>query len=107
MKIQKLIVISFALLSMSFANALEIVDVTVDHWASQEIIRAIQNNYIQVVEQNKFKPEGTMTRSEFVNSLLKVINRQNEKVVQGQYARIRDAGRSSVYHYLLLCFHAG
>ena len=82
MKIQKLIVISFALLSLSFANALEIVDVTVDHWASQEIIRAIQNNYIQVVDQNKFQPEGTMTRSEFVNSLLKVINRQNEKVVQ-------------------------
>lgn len=81
-KIQKLIVIALALFTFNVANALEIVDVKASYWASQEIVRAIQNNYIQIVDGNKFNPEGTMTRSEFVNSLLKVIKRENEKVVQ-------------------------
>ena len=78
----KLLVVAIALVSINVANALEIIDVKNNHWASQEIIRAIQNGYIGVVDGNKFKPEGTMTRSEFVCSLLKVIRRQNETVTQ-------------------------
>ncbi len=81
-KIQKLIVIFFALLTFNAVSALEIVDVKASYWASQEIIRAIQNNYISIVDGNKFNPEGTMTRSEFVTSLLKVIQRQDESVIQ-------------------------
>lgn len=82
-KIQKLIVITLALFTMNIAaNALEIIDVKNSYWASQEIIRAIQNNYIGIVDGNKFNPEGTMTRSEFVNALLKVVQRQNESVIQ-------------------------
>ena len=81
-KIQKLLVVTLALLLSSIANALEIIDVRADHWAGQEIVRAIQNGYIYVVGGNKFVPQGTMTRSEFVTALLKVIRRQNEDVVQ-------------------------
>lgn len=81
-KIQKLIVIAIALFTFNVANALEIIDVKASYWASQEIVRAIQNDYIQIVDGNKFNPEGTMTRSEFVYSLLKVIRRQDENVVQ-------------------------
>ncbi|MBQ8635547.1 S-layer homology domain-containing protein [bacterium] len=81
-KFQKLLVVTFALLLANIANALEIVDVRSDYWAGQEIVHAIQNGYIYVVDENKFKPEGTMTRSEFVTALLKVIRRQNEEVVQ-------------------------
>ena len=56
-KIQKLIVITLALFTMNIAaNALEIIDVKNSYWASQEIIRAIQNNYIGIVDGNKFNP---------------------------------------------------
>jgi len=81
-KIQRLLIAALALLLMNSSHALEIIDVRADHWAGQSIIHAIQNGYIYVIDGNKFKPEGTMTRSEFVSALLKVIRRQNEPVVQ-------------------------
>ena len=79
-KFQKLLITTLAVLLMNFANALEIVDVRSDYWAGQEIVRAIQNGYIYVIDGNKFKPEGIMTRSEFVSALLKVIQRQNNRL---------------------------
>lgn len=82
-KFQKFLVITLAILLGNIANALEIVDVKADYWASAEIARSIQNGFIYVVDGNKFKPEGQMTRSEFVTALLKVIRRNNEPVVQG------------------------
>lgn len=81
-KFQKFLVVAFALMLMNFANALEIIDVRSDYWAGQEIVRALQNGYINVIDGNKFKPEDTMTRSEFASALLKVIQRQNEEIVQ-------------------------
>ena len=81
-KFQKLLVAILAMLLVNVANALEIVDVRSDYWAGQEIIRAIQNGYIYVIDGNKFKPEETMTRSDFVTALLKVIQRQNEEITQ-------------------------
>ena len=81
-KFKKILVVSLAILLANIANALEIVDVRSDYWAGQEIVRSIQNGYIYVIDGNKFKPEGTMSRSEFVTALLKVIQRQDEEVVQ-------------------------
>ncbi len=78
----KFLVIAITMISIGAANALEIIDVRKDYWAGQEIVRAIQNGYIGIVDGNKFNPEGTMTRSEFVCSLLKVIRRQNETVTK-------------------------
>ena len=68
-KFQKLLIVTLAVLLGNFANALEIVDVRADYWAGQEIVRSIQNEYIYVIDGNKFKPEDTMTRSEFVTAL--------------------------------------
>ncbi|MBR2069323.1 MAG: S-layer homology domain-containing protein [Candidatus Gastranaerophilales bacterium] len=81
-RFQKFLVVTMAILLANFASALEISDVKSNHWAAQEIIHAIQNGYIQVVDGNKFKPEATMSRAEFVTSLLKVIRRQDEPIVQ-------------------------
>ena len=81
-KFQKILTVMFALMLMNIANALEIVDVRSDYCAGQEIVRAIQNGYIYVIDGNKFKPEENMSRSEFVTALLKVIQRQDEKVTQ-------------------------
>ncbi|MBE7708419.1 MAG: hypothetical protein E7Z88_06910 [Cyanobacteria bacterium SIG27] len=81
-KLQRMLVATLAILLANIANALEIIDVRTDYWAGQEIVRSIQNGYIGIVDGNKFNPEGTMTRSEFVNALLKVINRQNEEIIK-------------------------
>ena len=81
-KLQKLFIVLLAFFFANIANALEIVDVRSDYWAGQEIIRSIQNGYIYVIDENKFIPEGTMTRGEFATALLKVIRRQNEQIVQ-------------------------
>lgn len=81
-RFQKILVVTMAILLANFASALEISDVKNNHWAAQEIIHAIQNGYIQIVDGNKFKPEASMPRAEFVTSLLKVIRRENEPVVQ-------------------------
>ena len=65
-KFQKLLVVTIAILLMNVAHALNIVDVREDYWAANEIVRALQNGYINVIDQNKFVPEGTMSRAEFV-----------------------------------------
>lgn len=81
-KIQKLLVVCLAVMLFNFANALEIIDVKANHWASQEIVHSIQNGFLDVIDGNKFKPESSITRSDFVTALLKVIRRQNELVTQ-------------------------
>ncbi len=81
-KFQKLLVITLAILLFNIANALEIVDVKANHWAGQEIVHAIQNGYIYVIDENKFKPDDPISRSDFVTALLKVIRRQNDTVEQ-------------------------
>ncbi|MBQ8475858.1 S-layer homology domain-containing protein [bacterium] len=81
-RFQKFLVVTMAILLANFASALEISDVKSNHWAAQEIIHSIQNGYIQIVDGNKFKPDAAMSRAEFVTSLLKVIRRENEPVVQ-------------------------
>jgi len=82
-KIQKLLVVSLAIMLFNFANALEIIDVKANHWASQEIVHSIQNGFLEVIDGNKFKPESSITRGDFVTALLKVIRRQNELITQG------------------------
>lgn len=81
-KFKNLLIVTLALFFFNAANALEIIDVKNSYWASQEIINAIQNGYIYVIDNNKFVPEGTMTRSEFVSALLRVVRRENEPVIQ-------------------------
>lgn len=81
-RFHRFLAITIALMLTGFASALEIVDVKSNYWAAQEIIRSIQNGYIQIVDGDKFKPEGSMTRAEFVTALLKVIRRDSEPVVQ-------------------------
>ena len=81
-KFQKMLLATTAMLMINYAGALEIVDVKSDYWAGREIVHSIQNEYIYVINGNRFMPEGTMSRAEFVTALLKVIRKDNEKVAQ-------------------------
>lgn len=81
-KFQKILIAALAIITCNIAMAVEIIDVQNDYWASNEIVRSIQNGFLNIIDGNKFKPEGTITRSDFVTALLKVIQRDDEPIVQ-------------------------
>ena len=51
--------------------AASIADVGPNYWTSKEI-NIVVDNSIMSLSGNRFNPEGSMTRVEFVNALLKV-----------------------------------
>lgn len=59
--------------------ALSISDVSANYWASKEINSVVADN-IMTLSANRFNPEGSMTRVEFVNALLKVLSNENLNV---------------------------
>ena len=56
--------------------AASIADVGQNYWASKEI-NIVVDNSIMSLSGNRFNPEGSMTRVEFVNALLKVLSNEN------------------------------
>lgn len=59
--------------------AASIADVGPNYWASKEI-NIVVDNSIMSLSGNRFTPEGSMTRVEFVNALLKVLSNENLNV---------------------------
>ena len=59
--------------------AASIADVGQNYWASKEI-NIVVDNSIMSLSGNRFNPEGSMTRVEFVNALLKVLSNENLNV---------------------------
>lgn len=59
--------------------AASIADVGQNYWASKEI-NIVVDNSIMSLSGNRFNPEGSMTRVEFVNVLLKVLSNENLNV---------------------------
>ena len=55
------------------ALAVSISDVNKDYWAAKEITSVVNDN-IMTLSGSRFNPEDSMTRVEFVNSLLKVLS---------------------------------
>lgn len=62
-----------AALSIKSAYALEVADVKSDYWAADEIKDCLERGYFRLDNNNRFLPEGKITRADFVNILLKVI----------------------------------
>ena len=74
--------------------ATSIADVTQNYWASKEIVSVV-NDDIMSLSGNRFNPEGSMTRVEFVNALLKVLSNENLNVnISNQFSDV-----SSEYAY--------
>ena len=59
--------------------AATISDVSADYWASMEINNVVDNK-VMSLKGDKFNPEGTMSRVEFVQSLLKLLTNDNINV---------------------------
>ncbi len=69
----------FVLSNAVAAYAVSIADVGQNYWANKEINYVVENN-IMSLSENRFNPEKTMTRAEFVNALLKVLSDENINV---------------------------
>lgn len=89
---KKLISGAMALCLLAFnaipALAASISDVNQNYWAAKEIVSVVNDN-IMSLSGNRFNPEGSMTRVEFVNSLLKVLSNDNLNVsISNQFSDV-------------------
>ena len=75
-------------------QALTILDVASNYWASDAIVDSVQHNYI-LLKNEKFYPETPITRSEFANAVYNVIQRMpfaegegfNDVTYQSKYGK--------------------
>ncbi|MDR1327777.1 MAG: S-layer homology domain-containing protein [Heliobacteriaceae bacterium] len=70
---------SFNLLPALAASA-NIADVSANYWARTEIYDVVDNGIMTIDSGRNFSPEATVSRVDFVNSLLKVLSNQELKV---------------------------
>lgn len=71
--------------------AASIADVTQNYWAAKEINIVVDDN-IMTLSGNRFNPESSMTRVEFVNALLKVLSNDNLNVsIQNKFTDVTTA----------------
>lgn len=77
------IVLTFCMLSINslpvFARS-NIKDVSAKYWASREIQNVVSSNIMSLDSSNKFYPEKSITRVEFVQALLKLLSNDNLNV---------------------------
>ncbi len=73
----KLFVIMLALFSFGTSYGLEVADVKANYWAASEISNSISNKFLSLNEKNQFLPENTISRSDFVSGLVKVLGGEN------------------------------
>lgn len=71
--------------------AANISDVSSTYWASKEINAVVDNN-VMSLSGSKFNPEGTVSRVEFVESLLKLLTNDNIDVkIQNIFSDVKKA----------------
>ncbi len=72
---------AFSLLAFNaipvFAATVSITDVSKNYWAQAEIADVVSNNIMSIDASGNFYPEDTVSRVEFVKSLLKVLGNSN------------------------------
>lgn len=76
-------VMTFMLMSFNWLPALasaNIADIGANYWARAEIYDVVDNGIMSLDSGSNFSPETTVTRIDFVNSLLKVLSNQELKV---------------------------
>lgn len=63
-----------------FSADIQIMDVANDYWARPEIVDVVSKNVMSVDQSGNFYPEDTVSRVEFVKSLLKLLSNDNLNV---------------------------
>ncbi len=76
-KLFKLILPLLLFLNINTVKALEVVDVKQGHFAAVAIINSLSKGYMKLAGENTFLPEEFISRAEFVDGLLKVIQGAN------------------------------
>jgi len=64
------------------SKAAEISDVQPNYWAYREIEKCVDNNYLNLTSMGEFLPEATISRSEFVIALMKVLRSDDVKIME-------------------------
>ena len=66
-------------------------DVTPDYWAYKAINDVVTNNVMTLDENGRFNPEKSMTRVDFVQSLLRVLSNENLNVrIQNVFSDVKE-----------------
>ncbi len=68
------------LLTLSVAQAAEVTDVRIDNWAAREIIFSLTHGYLNLNEKGQFRPDDSVTRTDFVNGLVMALGSENMQV---------------------------
>ncbi len=93
------VVLTFCMLSINMMPAFarsSIKDVSAKYWASKEIQNVVNTNIMTLDSSNKFYPEKSITRIEFVQSLLKLLSNDNLNVkVKNSFT---DVNKSDSYY---------
>lgn len=72
----------------ALAEKVTISDIGQNYWAKNEIVDVVSNN-VMTLDGDKFNPENTVTRADFVSSLLVVLGNENLDVtVNNKYSDI-------------------
>lgn len=75
----------------SFAKEVTISDISQNYWAKNEIVDVVSNN-IMTLDGDKFNPDGTIRRADFVSALLVVLgNDQLDVKVANKYKDIKSS----------------
>lgn len=92
--------ISFMMVVLNFlpvmAASVAVNDVKANHWASKEINFVVNHSIMNLDDKGYFNPNQSVTRVEFVHSLLKVLSNDNLNVkIQNQFT---DVSTSDGYY---------
>ncbi len=99
-KIFCLLVLCLLALSVNRVFALEVTDVKNDHWAAAQIANALNKGYMGFKSGYSFAPDETLSRSEFVHSLLKVI--RSEDIMTDGTTKFKDVDSNTPYDQSIL-----
>ena len=99
-KILCLLVLCLLAFSVNKSFALEVTDVKNDHWAASQIANALNKGYMGFKSGYAFAPDETLSRSEFVHMLLKVI--QSEDIMTDGTTKFKDVDSSTRFDQSIL-----
>ncbi len=82
---------AFCFMSMPVSAAAKIADVQSDYWAAKEINEVVCDKIMTLSDNGNFMPEQKMTRVEFVNALLKLLNNNDALTIKNKFTDVNSS----------------